>query len=281
LKDAAENYPAWISAIESAGRWIHFETYIIHDDAIGRRFADLLSAKAREGVRVRLIYDWIGSLGYTSRRFRRRMIESGGDVRRCINRDCADTALQKMTTRGFRVLAVAWRPIERMDPLASPEQIETGLELLGLIAIQDPPRPGIAESVAACRRAGIAVAMVTGDHPQTARAIAKQVGLLGAEDWVLEGRDLPQEEHRLGALVDRDGIVLSRVTPEDKLRIARALRARGHVVAMTGDGVNDGPALQEASIGIAMGRSGTDVAREAADLVLLDDNFETIVAAVK
>jgi magnesium-transporting ATPase (P-type) len=202
-------------------------------------------------------------------------------VPQCVNRDSADAALQNMTIRGFRVLAVAWRPIERIDPLASPEEIETGLELLGLIAIQDPPRPGIAESIAACRRAGIAVAMVTGDHPQTARAIAKQVGLLGAEDWVIEGRDLPQEEYRLGALVDRDGIVLSRVTPEDKLRIARALRARGHVVAMTGDGVNDGPALQEASIGIAMGRSGTDVAREAADLVLLDDNFETIVAAVK
>jgi magnesium-transporting ATPase (P-type) len=199
----------------------------------------------------------------------------------CMNRDCAEAALEKMTTRGFRVLAVACRPIERIDPAVSPEEIETHLELLGLIAIQDPPRPGIAESIAACRRAGIAVAMVTGDHPQTARAIAKQVGLLGAEDWVIEGRALPQDENRLGALVDRDGIVLSRVTPEDKLRIARALRARGHVVAMTGDGVNDGPALQEASIGIAMGHSGTDVAREAADLVLLDDNFETIVAAVK
>jgi magnesium-transporting ATPase (P-type) len=123
--------------------------------------------------------------------------------------------------------------------------------------------------------------MVTGDHPETARAIAREVGLLGAEDWVIEARELPQDETRLGALIDRDGIVVSRVTPEDKLRIARALRARGHVVGMTGDGVNDGPALQEASIGIAMGRTGTDVAREAADLVLLDDNFATIVAAIK
>jgi calcium-translocating P-type ATPase len=199
----------------------------------------------------------------------------------CLNRDYADAGLQLMTSRGLRVLAVARRPIGRVDSGVIAEEIETGLELLGLIGIQDPPRPGITESIVACRSAGIAVAMVTGDHPETARAIARQVGLLGAEDWVIQGRDLPQDETRLGALVDRDGIVLSRVTPEDKLRIARALRARGHVVAMTGDGVNDGPALQEASIGIAMGRSGTDVAREAADLVLLDDNFETIVAAIK
>lgn len=123
--------------------------------------------------------------------------------------------------------------------------------------------------------------MVTGDHPATARAIAGEVGLLTPEGRVLEGHDLPADDALLGALVDHDGMVLSRVTPEDKLRIARALRTRGHVVAMTGDGVNDGPALQEASIGVAMGRSGTDVAREAADLVLLDDNFATIVAAVK
>lgn len=123
--------------------------------------------------------------------------------------------------------------------------------------------------------------MVTGDHPATARAIASEVGLLATDGRVIEGHDLPSDDALLGALVDRDGIVLSRVTPEDKVRIAPALRERGHVVAMTGDGVNDGPALQEASIGVAMGKSGTDVAREAADLVLLDDNFATIVAAVR
>jgi magnesium-transporting ATPase (P-type) len=122
--------------------------------------------------------------------------------------------------------------------------------------------------------------MITGDHPGTARAIGIEVGLLGPEGLVLEGRDLPPDESALGALLDHDGVVVSRVTPEDKLRIARALHARGHVVAMTGDGVNDGPALQAADIGVAMGRSGTDVAREASDLVLLDDDFATIVAAV-
>ena len=123
--------------------------------------------------------------------------------------------------------------------------------------------------------------MVTGDHPETASAIAREVGLLRPGAPVVTGNELPRDDAALGAFVDHDGIVISRVSPEDKLRIARGLGSRGHVVAMTGDGVNDGPALREAPIGIAMGRSGTDVAREAADLVLLDDNFATIVAAVE
>jgi len=123
--------------------------------------------------------------------------------------------------------------------------------------------------------------MVTGDHPATARAIAAEVDLLGPDAVVVVGDELPEDDDELGALLDRDGVVVSRVSPEQKVRIARALRARGHVVAMTGDGVNDGPALREADIGIAMGQSGTDVAREAADLVLLDDNFATIVGAVE
>ena len=143
------------------------------------------------------------------------------------------------------------------------------------------PVRSAAAAIAACRQAGIRVAMVTGDHPATARAIAAEVGLLDVDGLLLEGKDLPQDEQVLGALLDREGVVLARVAPEDKLRIARALQARGHVVAMTGDGVNDGPALHAADIGIAMGRSGTDVAREAADLVLLDDDFATIVAAVE
>jgi magnesium-transporting ATPase (P-type) len=125
------------------------------------------------------------------------------------------------------------------------------------------------------------VAMITGDHPATARAIAREVGLLVGEGLVVEGGDLPEDDALLGALVDRDGIVLARIAPEQKLRIARALRDRGHVVAMTGDGVNDGPALHAANIGVAMGLSGTDVARESADLVLLDDDFATIVASIE
>lgn len=151
---------------------------------------------------------------------------------------------------------------------------------MGLVALEDPPRPGVHDVIAQCRRAGIRVAMVTGDHPETAAAIAREIGLAGDHGRVMLGADLPRDLDRLGELIDQDGVVVARVTPEDKLRIAKALRGRGHVVAMTGDGVNDAPALREAAIGVAMGRSGTDVAREAADLVLLDDNFETIVSAV-
>jgi magnesium-transporting ATPase (P-type) len=155
------------------------------------------------------------------------------------------------------------------------------LTLLGLVGIEDPPRTGVTDSIAACRRAGIRVAMVTGDHPGTARAIGREVELWISDALLVEGKNLPEDDEMLGALMDRDGIIVSRVSPEEKLRIARALRKRGHIVAMTGDGVNDAPALHEAAIGVAMGLSGTDVAREAADLVLLDDNFATIVAAIE
>jgi magnesium-transporting ATPase (P-type) len=189
-------------------------------------------------------------------------------------------ALQKLTRQGLRVLAVAARPAGDDVP-AEIESAERGLELWGLIGLQDPPRPGAADSIAACRKAGLSIALVTGDHPDTAKAIADEVGLSLPGAPTLTGRQLPSNEALLAALVDHDGAVISRVTPEDKQRIARALQSHGHVVAMTGDGVNDGPALREADIGVAMGRTGTDVAREAADLVLLDDDLATIVAAIR
>jgi magnesium-transporting ATPase (P-type) len=182
-----------------------------------------------------------------------------------------------MAERGLRVLAVARGPAVTAVRMADP----TGLELLGVVGLLDPPRAEAAEAVAACRRAHIDLAVVTGDHPGTALAVARQVGLAGSDAVVLTGPQLPDDDAALGALIDRDGVVLARVTPEQKLRIAQALRARGHVVAMTGDGVNDAPALRVADIGIAMGATGSDVAREAADLVLLDDNFTTIVAAIE
>jgi calcium-translocating P-type ATPase len=200
---------------------------------------------------------------------------------RCGVVEGAAAALERMADRGLRVIAAARRPANDLSPAGDADAAETGLELLGLVGIEDPPRAEVAEAIAGCRRAGIRVAMVTGDHPATARAIARETGLLGTDEMVLEGRDLPEDEEVLGALIDRDGVVISRVTPEEKLRIARALERRGHVLAMTGDGVNDAPALERAAIGIAMGRSGTDVAREAADLILLDDNFATIVAAIE
>ncbi|WP_084484545.1 cation-translocating P-type ATPase [Nocardia anaemiae] len=191
----------------------------------------------------------------------------------------AQAALHRLAGRGLRVIAVARRIVTALP--ASADEAERDLTLLGLVALEDPPRHGAADALAACRRAGIQVAMITGDHPETARAIAREVGLGDSDTPVLIGHELPSRQTELGELLDQDAVVVARVTPEDKLRIAQALQARGHVVAMTGDGVNDAPALREAAIGVAMGKSGTDVAREAADLVLLDDDFGTIVAAVE
>jgi len=193
----------------------------------------------------------------------------------------ADREIVAMADLGLRVLGVARRNASAVVAGATADEAEADLELLGLIGIQDPPRPGVDRAIDAARHAGIKLAMLTGDHPATARAIARQVGFFAGDERVLEGSELPTDEAVLGALLDHDGVVISRVSPADKLRIAQALQSRGHVVAMTGDGVNDGPALQAADIGVAMGRSGTDVARAAADLVLLDDDFSTIVTAVE
>jgi magnesium-transporting ATPase (P-type) len=192
--------------------------------------------------------------------------------------------VHRMASRGLRVIAVAARTLDG-DPGSRASQpaadMERGMELLGLIGLHDPPRPDVADVIRTARRAGLKLAMITGDHPGTAAAIAREIGLMGTPECVLEGSDLPADEQILGALLDRDGVVISRVSPEQKLRVAKALQSRGHVVAMTGDGVNDGPALREADIGVAMGLTGTDVAREAADLVLLDDHFGTIVNAIE
>lgn len=184
-----------------------------------------------------------------------------------------------MAGRGLRMLAVARRGGPGLG--AGPDRDEQDLELLGLVGLVDPPRPDVDKAIVACRSADIRLAMVTGDHAGTAEAIAAQVGLLGRDRIVLEGRDLPGDDGALADLLERDGVVIARVAPEDKMRITRVLQARGHVVAMTGDGVNDAPALRQADMGIAMGASGSDVAREAADLVLLDDHFATIVTAVE
>jgi magnesium-transporting ATPase (P-type) len=196
---------------------------------------------------------------------------------RCVERsDADDRDLRELTDAGLRVLAVA----ERAG--AHDLEREEGLRLVGLLALQDPPREDVADALRRCRTAGVRVAMITGDHPRTAAAIGRQVGLLGDQGVVLDGPDLPADDVALAAAVDRPGgVVIARATPADKLRIARALRTGGHVVAMTGDGVNDAPALREADVGVAMGASGSDVAREAADLVLLDDHFATIVTAVE
>jgi calcium-translocating P-type ATPase len=204
-------------------------------------------------------------------------------IERCTgpDRDAASTAVTALAERGLRVLAIARRVASDVPTGADADQAEADLELVGLIGLHDPPRDGISDAIAAARVAGIKLAMLTGDHPTTALAIAHQVGFIVGEQRVLQGNDLPDDITELGLLLDHDGVVISRVSPADKLRIAQALQARSHVVAMTGDGVNDGPALQAADIGIAMGKSGTDVARAAADLVLLDDDFSTIIVAVE
>jgi calcium-translocating P-type ATPase len=197
----------------------------------------------------------------------------------------ARAVVEHYATSGWRTLAIAHRTLSDRDDATGgagdASTVERDLELLAILAFEDPPRPHAASAIADCRRAGIRVAMITGDHPATAAAIAREVGLAVEGAPVLVGDELPVDDQVLGALIDRDGTVIARVSPEHKLRIASALRDRGHVVAMTGDGVNDGPAMHAADIGIAMGRSGTDVARESADLVLLDDDFATIVRAIE
>jgi magnesium-transporting ATPase (P-type) len=199
---------------------------------------------------------------------------------RCLGTEGAAEAVAAMAGRGLRVLAVASRMVDLPDD-ADADTAERNLRLLGLVGLEDPPRAGVREALDDCRRAGIRVAMITGDAGATAQAIAREIGLWQADSRLIEGRELPEDDAAIGELLDREGSVVCRVAPEDKLRIARALKGRGHVVAMTGDGVNDGPALRAADIGIAMGVSGTDVARQAADVVLLDDHFATIVTAIR
>jgi calcium-translocating P-type ATPase len=182
---------------------------------------------------------------------------------------------------GLRVLAVARRPAEEPLP-GRREDAERDLCLLGFVAMLDPPRHEVAEAVARCHEAGIRIIVVTGDHPLTAAAIARRIGIARGQPTVVTEEELEgMSEAQLDRLLREGGeLIFARSTPEAKLRIADALRAERHVVAMTGDGVNDAPALRRADIGVAMGRSGTDVAREAATMVLTDDNFATIVAAV-
>jgi calcium-translocating P-type ATPase len=191
----------------------------------------------------------------------------------------AQAAVEAYADRGLRVLAVARRPLAAAT--GAREEVERDLTLLGLVAMYDPPRPEVAAAVARCHEAGIRIIVVTGDHPRTAGAIARRIGIArGAPRVIVEEELEAMSDRELDAALREGELIFARSTPEAKLRIADALRAQRHVVAMTGDGVNDAPALRAADIGVAMGRSGTDVAREAATMVLTDDDFATIVAAV-
>ncbi|MCM8745377.1 HAD-IC family P-type ATPase [Thermomicrobium sp. CFH 73360] len=192
--------------------------------------------------------------------------------------EIADAAAE-LAQAGFRVLGFAAGAVEGSDESVFAQLSE--LVFLGLVAFWDPPRPGVKESIAQCHAAGIRVLMITGDHAGTAAALAAELGIAPPGSPVLTGRELAElDEAQLRERV-RTVNVYARIEPEQKLRIVRALQALGETIAVTGDGVNDAPALRAADIGVAMGKSGTDVAREAADIVLADDNFVTIVAAVE
>ncbi|WP_351074461.1 cation-translocating P-type ATPase [Shewanella sp. CAL98-MNA-CIBAN-0140] len=187
----------------------------------------------------------------------------------------------QLANKGYRVLAFAKREFSCLPESVDAETVERELTFLGLVALIDPPRPEVPQAVNDCLTAGIIPVMITGDHPGTAMAIAQRLGIIDDDRKVLSGDQLakiPDEE--FSRLVDSIR-VYARVTPEQKLRIVKALQDKGEFVAMTGDGVNDAPALKRASIGVAMGLKGTDVAREASDMVLLDDDFSSIVRAIR
>jgi cation-transporting ATPase F len=194
--------------------------------------------------------------------------------------------VHEMAARGLRVLAFARKHLAAASQSVTHSDVSSGLSFLGLQAMMDPPRQEAITAVRACQKAGIQVKMITGDHVVTAAAIAHQIGLNGAAEnepdgFAISGHSLEQLSDQELVEVTGRTVVFARVSPEQKLRLVEALQARGHVVAMTGDGVNDAPALKQADIGVAMGVGGTEVAKEAADMVLTDDNFSTIEAAVE
>ena len=226
----------------------------------------LLTKGAAEAVLARSTHIlWKGELQPLTAAIRHRVLEQ----------------TELMASRALRVLAFAYRNLQGYRPGQPIGVMENNLVFVGLVGMIDPPREEVRSAIALCHQAGIKTVMITGDHKVTAEAIARQIGMTRGYGEVLEGRELDKlSDDQLAEYVDRIS-VYARVSPEHKLRIVRALQSRGHVVAMTGDGVNDAPAIKTSDIGIAMGITGTDVTKEAADLVLRDDNFATIVAAVE
>ncbi len=202
---------------------------------------------------------------------------------RCVSGDLqkAKEYTEAMSSDALRVLAIAWKEIDEIPENPTSEQLENGLNFMGLVGMIDPPRPEAKDAVAICRKAGIKPVMITGDHVVTASAIAKELGILISGDRAITGAELDaMTDSELDAQVESIS-VYARVSPENKIRIVKAWQRKGQVVSMTGDGVNDAPALKAADIGCAMGITGTDVAKGAADMTLTDDNFATIVDAVR
>lgn len=202
---------------------------------------------------------------------------------RCVsgNMSKASQLVDEMSAASLRVLAIGYRELSELPLVLSSERLESGLHFFGLVGMIDPPRPEAREAVALCRRAGIRPVMITGDHVVTASAIAKDLGIMTEGQLAVTGAELDaMSDAQLDATV-RDISVYARVSPENKIRIVKTWQKQGEIVSMTGDGVNDAPALKAADIGCAMGITGTDVAKGAADMILTDDNFATIVDAVK
>ncbi|WP_394185546.1 calcium-translocating P-type ATPase, SERCA-type [Metabacillus halosaccharovorans] len=190
-------------------------------------------------------------------------------------------AIESLASQALRTIAVAFKPLKSNEKINTSFEAERDLVFIGLQGMIDPPRPEVKQAVKECRDAGIKTVMITGDHIITAKAIAQQLNILPQNGKVMEGKDLSDlSVEELEEIVD-DVYVFARVSPEHKLKIVKALQSRGHIVAMTGDGVNDAPAIKAADIGISMGVTGTDVAKEASSLILVDDNFATIKSAIK
>ena len=187
----------------------------------------------------------------------------------------------KMANKALRVIAVAYKDVNILPSKIDSDNIEKDLTFLGLVGMIDPPREGVKDAIKTCKKAGIKTVMITGDHLDTAKAIAKDLGILKSDNEAIKGQDLDKLTDEELRKKIKNYSVFARVTPEHKVRIVKAWQQTGAVVAMTGDGVNDSPALKNADIGIAMGKNGTDVAKNAADMILTDDNFVTIVEAVK
>ena len=265
------------------------------------------NAAMEEGVSKSFLYDEmkrINDIPFDSKRKMMTTIHKYGNGYRIITKGAPDVLLKRcsncysggqivpifskkddineqnnqMAENALRVIAVAYKDVEKLPEM---QDVEKDLIFCGLIGMIDPPREGVKEAVRTCRRAGIKTVMITGDHLQTAKAIAKELGILKRGDLAIDGETLERmSQHELEQNI-MDYSVFARVSPEHKVRIVKAFQSTGAVVAMTGDGVNDAPALKNADIGIAMGKGGTDVAKNAADMILLDDNFVTIVEAVK
>ncbi len=188
---------------------------------------------------------------------------------------------EQMANKALRVIAIAYKDVDNLPVNIESSNIENNLNFVGLMGMIDPPRDGVKEAVEECKRAGIKTVMITGDHISTARAIAEKLGILESKDKAITGQELDKIPQNVLEKEIENYSVFARVTPEHKVRIVKAWQKTGAVVAMTGDGVNDSPALKNADIGIAMGKGGTDVAKNASDMILVDDNFVTIVEAVK